>query len=68
MSKNVPVVDSKLRHIVKVPECIYNATGIIVNGRCQSYYGIFEYRPRKGNRYTQNHWRPSQFYFRIVKK
>lgn len=33
MAKYVPVVESKLRHIVKIPECIYNASGIIVNGR-----------------------------------
>jgi 2-keto-3-deoxy-6-phosphogluconate aldolase len=31
--KNTPIVQSELRHIVEVPSCIYDATGIIVNGR-----------------------------------
>lgn len=33
MAKQMPMVDSKLRHIVKVPECIYDVSGIIVNGK-----------------------------------
>lgn len=31
--KKTPIIDSKLRHIVKVPECIYNVSGINVNGK-----------------------------------
>ena len=31
--KVMPSVDSKLRHIVKVPDAIYQASGIIVNGK-----------------------------------
>ena len=33
MAKQMPHVQSKLRHIVKVPECIYDVSGINVNGR-----------------------------------
>lgn len=33
MAKQMPFIDSKLRHIVKVPECIYEVSGIVVNGR-----------------------------------
>lgn len=33
MAKQMPVVESKLRHIVKVPQCIYGVSGINVNGR-----------------------------------
>lgn len=33
MEKTLPKVQSKLRHIVEVPECIYDASGIIVNGK-----------------------------------
>ena len=33
MEKNVPYINSKLRHTVKVPECIYEASGIVVNGK-----------------------------------
>ena len=33
MAKQVPVVESKLKHIVKVPQCIYQASGIVVNGK-----------------------------------
>nr|WP_202086441.1 hydrolase [Coprobacillus cateniformis] len=29
----MPVIQSKLRHIVKVPECIYDVSGINVNGK-----------------------------------
>ena len=31
--KQIPQVQSKLRHIVEVPECIYNASGILINGK-----------------------------------
>lgn len=33
MVKDMPRVQSKLRHIVEVPECIYQASGINVNGK-----------------------------------
>ena len=33
MAKQMPVIQSKLRHIVKVPECIYDVSGINVNGK-----------------------------------
>ena len=33
MAKQKPVIQSKLRHIVKVPECIYDVSGINVNGK-----------------------------------
>ena len=33
MAKQMPFIDSKLRHIVRVPECIYDVSGIVVNGR-----------------------------------
>lgn len=33
MDKNRPSVDSKLRHTIKVPEVIYQASGIMINGR-----------------------------------
>lgn len=33
MSKQMPHIESKLRHTVKVPECIYGVSGINVNGR-----------------------------------
>lgn len=33
MAKQMPQVESKLRHIVKVPECIYNVSGININGK-----------------------------------
>lgn len=33
MEKVMPRVQSKLRHIVEVPKCIYGALGIIVNGK-----------------------------------
>ena len=33
IAKQIPHVQSKLRHIVKVPECIYDVSGINVNGR-----------------------------------
>lgn len=33
MEKTTPIVDSKLRHIVKVPQCIYDVSGITINGR-----------------------------------
>lgn len=33
MEKTTPIVDSKLRHIVKVPSCIYDVSGITINGR-----------------------------------
>jgi len=33
MVKQVPKIESKLRHIVKVPKCIYDVSGINVNGR-----------------------------------
>lgn len=33
MAKQIPVVDSKLRHIVKVPQSIYEASGIVINGK-----------------------------------
>ena len=34
MNKNIPSVQSKLRHIVEVPQCINQVSGIIINGRC----------------------------------
>ena len=33
MEKITPTVDSKLRHIVKVPQCIYDVSGITINGK-----------------------------------
>lgn len=33
MTKNRPTVESKLRHTVEVPSCIYEASGIVVNGK-----------------------------------
>lgn len=33
MAKQMPIVQSKLRHIVKVPECIYDVSGININGK-----------------------------------
>ncbi|MDE6952708.1 MAG: hydrolase [Erysipelotrichales bacterium] len=33
MSKQMPHIESKLRHTVKVPKCIYSVSGINVNGR-----------------------------------
>ena len=33
VAKQMPVIQSKLRHIVKVPECIYDVSGINVNGK-----------------------------------
>ena len=33
MEKTTPIVDSKLRHIVKVTQCIYDVSGITINGR-----------------------------------
>ena len=33
MAKQMPFVDSKLRHIVKVPQSIYKASGIVINGK-----------------------------------
>ena len=33
MTKKMPKVESKLRHIVTVPECIYNVSGININGK-----------------------------------
>ena len=33
MSKVMPKIDSKLRHTIKVPESIYNASGIVINGK-----------------------------------
>ena len=33
MAKQMPVIQSKLTHIVKVPECIYDVSGINVNGK-----------------------------------
>lgn len=33
MAKTMPNIDSKLRHIVKVPESIYEASGIVINGK-----------------------------------
>ncbi len=33
MTKKMPHIESKLRHTVKVPECIYSVSGINVNGR-----------------------------------
>ncbi len=33
MAKVIPHIKSSLRHIVKVPECIYQASGIVINGR-----------------------------------
>lgn len=33
MSKIMPKIDSKLRHTIKVPESIYNASGIVINGK-----------------------------------
>jgi len=33
MVKEMPKIQSKLRHIVEVPECIYHASGINVNGK-----------------------------------
>lgn len=33
MAKQMPVIESKLRHTVKVPQCIYDVSGINVNGR-----------------------------------
>ena len=33
VAKQMPVIESKLRHIVTVPECIYNVSGININGK-----------------------------------
>ncbi len=33
MKRKTPSVESKLRHIVKVPDCIYDVSGITVNGK-----------------------------------
>lgn len=33
MKKIVPIVQSKLKHMIEVPKAIYEATGIIVNGK-----------------------------------
>ncbi|UTY38185.1 hydrolase [Allocoprobacillus halotolerans] len=33
MEKVTPRVDSKLRHIVEVPKCIYDVSGITINGK-----------------------------------
>lgn len=33
MNKTIPNVNSKLRHTIEVPECIYAASGISVNGK-----------------------------------
>ncbi len=33
MVKQMPIIESKLRHTVKVPEGIYKASGILVNGK-----------------------------------
>lgn len=33
MVKQIPIIESKLRHTVKVPEGIYKASGILVNGK-----------------------------------
>ena len=33
VAKQMPVIESKLRHIVKVPDCIYEVSGINVNGK-----------------------------------
>lgn len=32
LNKQLPKITSKLRHTVEVPECIYEASGIVVNG------------------------------------
>lgn len=33
MNKQIPYIDSTLRHTIKVPQCIYEASGIVVNGK-----------------------------------
>ena len=33
MEKQPPNIDSRLRHILRMPQEIYQASGIIVNGR-----------------------------------
>ena len=33
MAKEIPHIKSSLRHIIKVPECIYRCSGIVINGK-----------------------------------